>query len=323
MALDLFKKTDSHAGLFAVEKAALLYNLLTSVMILIMFHRLEQPWQMLIDRAIIAGGTFLLIYLYRFVPCKCSIFVRVGTQISLLAYWYPDTYDFNCVFPNLDHVFALAEHRIFGCQPAILFPRYCPQAWVSELLHMGYFCYYPMIATVVIFYFIRRYELYERLTFVLITSFFIYYFIYMFLPVAGPQFYFPAIGFDNAEPGIFPAIGDYFTSRPELIPGPGYHNGFFHQLVEGSQQAGERPTAAFPSSHVGLSTIMMIMAYRANKLLFAILMPFYVLLCGATVYIQAHYLIDSIAGFVSAFGIYALTDYIFCRYLSSARNIPT
>jgi hypothetical protein len=39
----------------------------------------------------------------------------------------------------------------------------------------------------------------------------------------------------------------------------------------------------------------MIMSWRASKKLFGFLLPFYVLLCGATVYIQAHYLIDSIA----------------------------
>ena len=71
----------------------------------------------------------------------------------------------------------------------------------------------------------------------------------------------------------------------------------FYSLVEGSQQVGERPTAAFPSSHVGISTILMIMAWRGSKKLFACLIPFYMLLCGATVYIQAHYVIDAIVGF--------------------------
>ena len=86
------------------------------------------------------------------------------------------------------------------------------------------------------------------MSFVLVTSFFIYYLIYIFVPVAGPQFYFPAIGFDNVSKGIFPAIGDYFNNNQELLPGPGYQHGFFYSLVEGSQQVGERPTAAFPSS---------------------------------------------------------------------------
>ena len=112
------------------------------------------------------------------------------------------------------------------------------------------------------------------------------------------------------------AIGDYFIHNRELLPGPGYTNGFFYHLVEGSQQAGERPTAAFPSSHVGVSTILMIMAWRGSKILFACLVPFYMFLCCATVYIQAHYLVDAIAGFISAFILYYLVNYMFKRWFS-------
>ncbi|RHM63234.1 phosphatase PAP2 family protein [Bacteroides fragilis] len=72
----------------------------------------------------------------------------------------------------------------------------------------------------------------------------------------------------------------------------------------------------FPSSHVGVSTILMIMAWRASKKLFACLMPFYLLLCGATVYIQAHYLIDAIAGFVSAFVLYVLVTKMFKKWFA-------
>lgn len=75
-------------------------------------------------------------------------------------------------------------------------------------------------------------------------------------------------------------------------------------------------TAAFPSSHVGISTILMIMAWRGSKWLFAILMPFYVLLCCATVYIQAHYLIDAVVGFVSAFVMYVLVTKMFKKWFA-------
>ena len=103
------------------------------------------------------------------------------------------------------------------------------------------------------------------------------------------------------------AVGDYFNHHSELLPAPGDAQGFFYGLVEMSQQAGERPTAAFPSSHVGMSTILMLLALRTrNRVLPLVLLPFYVLLCCATVYIQAHYLIDALCGFVSAFVVYAL-----------------
>ena len=71
----------------------------------------------------------------------------------------------------------------------------------------------------------------------------------------------------------------------------------FYQLVEDAKAAGERPTAAFPSSHVGISTVIMLLGWHTGKRkLFYVMLPFYIFLCMATVYIQAHYLIDALAG---------------------------
>jgi hypothetical protein len=61
----------------------------------------------------------------------------------------------------------------------------------------------------------------------MVTSFFIYYLIYIFVPVAGPQFYFPAIGMDNVIAQNFLSIGDYFNNNAILLPGPGFEQGFF------------------------------------------------------------------------------------------------
>lgn len=44
--------------------------------------------------------------------------------------------------------------------------------------------------------------------------------------------------------------------------------------------------------------------------------PFYALLCGATVYIQAHYLIDAIVGFLTAFPLYWLLNRMYRRWFA-------
>jgi len=137
MALDLFKRVETRKGLFAVEKITLIYNLLTSILILFLFQEMDHPVQMLADRVVIAGMTFLLMYLYRLAPCKFSAFVRIAIQMSLLSYWYPDTFEFNRIFPNLDHVFASVEQWMFGGQPAVWFCERFPQMWVSEPFNMG------------------------------------------------------------------------------------------------------------------------------------------------------------------------------------------
>jgi membrane-associated phospholipid phosphatase len=217
----------------------------------------------------------------------------------------------------LDCFFASAEQWLFNCQPSVEFSKLCPDIWFSEPFNMGYFAYYPLIAIVAIYYFVFKFEWFEKASFVIVTSFFLYYLIYIFVPVAGPQFYFPAIGMDNVEACNFLSIGDYFNHNAILLPGPNFEQGLFFELVEASQEVGERPTAAFPSSHVGISTILMIMAWRVNKNLCYGLTPFYVLLCCATVYIQAHYLIDVFAGLISAVVIYILSTWMYKKWFAS------
>ena len=317
MALDWFKRVESSKGLFAVERISLIYNAITTILIVLLYSRMDHPGMMLLERAGIVAITFGLIYLYQKYPCRLSAFVRMVVQMSFLAYWYPDTFEFNRLFPNLDCFFASAEQWLFNCQPSVEFSKLCPDIWFSEPFNMGYFAYYPLIAIVAIYYFVFKFEWFEKASFVIVTSFFLYYLIYIFVPVAGPQFYFPAIGMDNVEACNFLSIGDYFNHNAILLPGPNFEQGLFFDLVEASQEVGERPTAAFPSSHVGISTILMIMAWRVNKKLCYGLIPFYVLLCCATVYIQAHYLIDVFAGWMSAVAIYILSTWMYKKWFAS------
>ena len=303
--------------MFAVERISLIYNAITTILIVLLYSRMDHPGMMLLERAGIVAITFGLIYLYQKYPCRLSAFVRMVVQMSFLAYWYPDTFEFNRLFPNLDCFFASAEQWLFNCQPSVEFSKLCPDIWFSEPFNMGYFAYYPLIAIVAIYYFVFKFEWFEKASFVIVTSFFLYYLIYIFVPVAGPQFYFPAIGMDNVEACNFLSIGDYFNHNAILLPGPNFEQGLFFDLVEASQEVGERPTAAFPSSHVGISTILMIMAWRVNKKLCYGLTPFYVLLCCATVYIQAHYLIDVFAGWISAIAIYILSTWMYKKWFAS------
>lgn len=322
MDLEIFRRIETRKGLFAVEASTLIYTLFTSVVVIVMFDKLNHPVHMLMDRAAIIGMIFAQVYLYRLAPCKAVAFVRTSTVMLLLSYWYPDTYEFNQNFPNLDHVFATAEQTLFGSQPSLWLSEVLPQWWVSEAVNFGYFFYFPMILVLMLFYFFRKFEHYEKVAFVVTTSFFVYYTIYIFLPVVGPQFYFPAIGLENAEQGVFYAVGDYFKTHREMLAGPGYVDGFFYKMVDWSQMVGERPTAAFPSSHVGISTILMIQAWRGSKRFFFCLLPAYLLLCTATVYIQAHYLVDVIAGFLSAFVIYRVVCRTFHRWFRTPLMLP-
>lgn len=294
-------------GLFAFEWVMLAYLLLTLLLVLFTFTKAANPADMIWGRVRVAAITLALWGVYRMLPCRFMRFVRIVVQLALLGWWYPDTYELNRMLPNLDHVFASLEQTVFGCQPALLFSQYVPWHFFSELMDMGYASYYPMIVLVTLFYFFRRPQEFERAAFVILTSFFLYYVIFVLVPVTGPTFYYKAVGVDNIAKGVFPALGDYFNSHTDCLVSPGKPDGFFYGLVESAKAAGERPTAAFPSSHVGITTVLMLLAWHTrNRRLFFIMLPFYVLMCFATVYIQAHYAIDSIAGLITGTLFYAL-----------------
>ncbi|MBR5455434.1 MAG: phosphatase PAP2 family protein [Bacteroidaceae bacterium] len=311
MAMNIFKREEQVTAFLAVEKLGLLYNLLTTILVIIFFDRLQDPKAMLMGRFLVAAGTFVLIYIYTKYPSRATVFLRVLFQMALLSYWYPDTFEFNRIFPNLDHLFAQADLTLFGCQPAIMFDQVCSGFFWREAFNMGYWLYYPMIATVAIYGFFGHPREAERTTFIIMCSFFIYYFIYIFLPVAGPQFYFPVIGDGVALAGPYPELGDYFNLNPEITIAQEGKGGLFTELVGMAQSSGERPTAAFPSSHIGVTTILVILAYRLNRRIFAVMFPVYLLLCCATVYIKAHYLVDAIAGLVTGVFFYMLTSWIY------------
>ena len=295
----------------ALEWVMLAYMVLTVVTMLFTYTKLVNPESMIWGRIRVLAITGALWAVYRMLPCKLTRLARVVAQMSLLAWWYPDTYEINRMLPNLDHIFAGWEQQLFGCQPALYFAKALPWAVVSELMDMGYFMYYPMIVIVVLFYFFRRYQEFERISFVLLAGFFLYYAVYLYVPVVGPTFYYDAVGVNDIAKGIFPALGDYFNTHTDCLPTPGYPDGIFYQLVEDAKAAGERPTAAFPSSHVSISTYCILLATHAkNRKLLYFLLPFYVFLCMATVYIQAHYLIDALAGLVTGVITYYILMYL-------------
>ena len=303
-------------NLFAVEWAMIAYLVLTTLVIVFCYTKVQNPEAMLWGRVRILFTTAALYAVYRMVPCRLTRLARVVVQVALLSWWYPDTYELNRMFPNLDHIFATWEQQLFGCQPALLFSQLTSFGGVggglfSELMDLGYASYYPMIAVVLLYYFFRRYDEFLHASFVVMASFFLFYVIFVFLPVVGPTFYYQAVGLDTIMQGVFPNVGDYFNHHTECLPSPGYTDGFFYHLVENAKAAGERPTAAFPSSHVGISTILMFLAWHARdrRLLF-ILLPFYVLLCFSPVYIQAHYAIDALAGLVTGAVFYFVLMYL-------------
>lgn len=306
----LQKEKNPTKGLFLFEWAVLAYTIITLVMILICFAKLVTPMEMVGLRLRVIIIMAMMWGIYRLVPCRLMVFVRMVSQMVLLSAWYADTYEINRILPNLDHIFATMDQTLFGCQPSLRFSEVMSWNGWSEMMYLGYYSYFYLFATTIVMYFFMKYDDFLRMSFIILGSFFVFYIIFDFLPVVGPQYYYAAIGLDNAAHGVFPDVGSYFINHQEMVPAPGTEGSLFRSFVHsGAVAEGERPTAAFPSSHVGITTVT---AFLLAKLCrsrrdwrpFYVFTPLAVLLCMATVYIHAHYLVDAIAGFFTGAAFY-------------------
>ena len=292
-------------GLLAFEWIALAYMAFTILVMAVLWDKLPNTGAMIKLRIQFVLVTLAVWGVYYLKPCKLTILLRVVVQMIFLSWWYPDTYELNRALPNLDHIFAQWEQSLFGCQPSLLFSQKVPYGWFSELMCLGYVSYFPLMLITYLYYFFRRYKEFQMTAFVMLTSFFAYYVVFVLLPVTGPQFYYLAVGTEKIAAGIFPNLGDWFLTHSERMAAPGWTDGFWYHMLDLTHDAGERPTAAFPSSHVGITTVVMLLALhtRSRALIFTIL-PFYILMCLSTVYIYAHYAIDAIAGLLTGTLLY-------------------
>lgn len=296
--------------LLPIEMATLTYAFLTLLLTFILWGAIDAPLLRIVQRLGIIAAIWLLWFISQKKPCPLTRFLRNFFPILLLSFWYPDIYHYCSVFPNMDHVAAMAEQTLFDYQPSLEFFKSMPEKFWSEFFYMGYFSYFVMIVIGLVMPLTVSRRLFEKTAFIIVCSFLLYYVIYLFLPVAGPQYYFSQVNFADVKVDFYPPLEYFFRTNTELQGTVG-EPGFFHSLVHFLHTTGERPIAAFPSSHVGLSTILMILFFRHFRKLFYVMLPFYIILCFSTVYTQAHYLIDVYAGLFTAPIFYILTHMLY------------
>lgn len=274
-----------------VDKATILYLSISIILIcintVINTHNYGNLSKAIIMRGVIVIIMTASIKLSLKYKNRILIIIRNVYPLAFLGYLYPETgLSKNIFFNDLDSYCIQADKIIFGINPAIEFSLYMQSIWTKELLNFGYFCYFIIILLVPIIFYYKKPELIKKVLFIIITSFYTYYLIYCMVPIIGPQFYFPHPYNYVSKNGVFP-------------------------YIVGLLQSIEMPTGAFPSSHVGITLILLIICHKYKIKLFYSLIPIFTIIIFATVYIKAHYAIDVIAGIISAFIIYKFSSSLY------------
>ena len=179
------------------------------------------------------------------------------------------------------------EGRLFNGQPSIYFSARFSSRWFSELLHLCYFSYYPIVfGLVTVLYFQGRHEAFHEVVFGEILTFNLCLIWYIFVPVMGPYY------------------------KLEKIRGP-LADGLFFKLVHMILSSAASKGTAFPSSHCAIGVIVVLYAARYDPVAFAIMCPFGVGLVIATVYARMHYAVDTILGTVLAAAVFGAAPHLY------------
>jgi membrane-associated phospholipid phosphatase len=174
-----------------------------------------------------------------------------------------------------DDVVQEWEKSLFGVQAARVLATIVPNTAVSETLHLGYLAYYPVIFVPPLLLYARRErrgyaETVAALTFVYVIC----WVIFAIAPVEGPRY-------------------EWTADAPD---GP------VRRLTLALLAAGSSRGAAFPSSHMAVSTAQALMALRWQPRAGIVVTVIALLVGFGAVYGGFHYGIDVVAG--AALGLF-------------------
>ena len=263
------------------------YLVITTILLLFSWNTIENPVTLLVIRFLIFTVSIGFIYLDSKVKNQFISLLRKVYPVVFSMLFYTETVHYNKLFFNdLDTYLVKIDDYVFGFQPSILFSEYFSHPLFSELMYIGYFSLYIIIIYFIFAVFFKLKKDADELYFKLAATMLLYYLFFSFFPSKGPQFYFSSP--ENNLPTAF----------------------IFDKIMHLIQKA-EQPTGAFPSSHVGISIVILVLLRKKVPNFFKIALPFVILLTLSTVYIKAHYAIDVAGGVISAVILLYLTSFLY------------
>jgi membrane-associated phospholipid phosphatase len=272
----------------AIDFVVSIYLLVSGLAILSHSQELIHFNQLVSARILGALIIFLLAREYRSPVLK---FLSEFYPYIFTAYFYGETGLFNSLyFPHFDSHLADFDQHLWGFQPSLVFSQTFSQAWFSELMYFGYFSFYFLVFGFALYMYFKQAKEFNFVSFVIVQSFYLFYTVFFLFPAVGPQFYFPA----------------------ELAQMP--NSGMFSTIEKFIQEIGETPTGAFPSSHIGMSWLILVLIKRYSPKVFWPALILVINLSFATVYIKAHYFADVIAGLMSVPVLLMLAKYNYTLY---------
>lgn len=182
---------------------------------------------------------------------------------------------------------------LFGIQPTI-WAQKLYATWFTDVMSISYALYFAFPLVIMFFLSLSgRRRAFKHMVLCLSFCFVIGFLCYVFFPCSPPRYFMQELYTDP-----YRLSGIFLYNHLQ-----GMWDGF--SVISGG---------AFPSLHVGISSVALIYAYkyrnftRLNKFLWYLYIPMVTSLWFSTVYLRHHWVIDIIAGWLVAIVSYLLAD---------------
>jgi membrane-associated phospholipid phosphatase len=184
---------------------------------------------------------------------------------------------------RFDDAIAGLDDLLFGGQPCLLLAQALPGPVVSEVMHLTYLSYYALtvIGGIALWTFCDD-RTFARALHAIVLTMLVCYATFVVFPVVGPPFHWPGLH----DVGL----GGFFRGALDRL------------LVL------DKPTGAFPSSHVAVTVAFLAAFRRYLRPMFRLTIAPACLLMVSTVYVRAHYACDAIAGLAVGLVAFAVAE---------------
>ena len=274
-------------NLNAVDLIFVAYLLIVVLIMVLVGWENEYFNQVVITHIVITAAIFVLAR-YGGPGSTIVLFIHAWYPVLLLIYLYSESGLINNLFfpVPLDPILISLDKLIFRCEPAVVLPLKFNYPFLMEYLHFSYFTYYLYLPVIGGMFYFKDRQVFEEFVFAVSLTLLSCYLLFIFFPTIGP------------------------------IPlRHGLYRGFFVCLMDLIYRF-DIPGGAFPSSHVAVTVVCMVMVLRKRRILGMIFMPLVASLIVSTVYCRYHYAVDAAAGIIYAVLMILLCGFLYRRIAS-------
>ncbi|MBI5073804.1 MAG: phosphatase PAP2 family protein [Nitrospirae bacterium] len=203
------------------------------------------------------------------------VYHLIFPTISILAIFDSLEYIVHAVNPqDIDPILIKLDFVFFGGHPTVMMEKIM-HPLLTDALQVAYSSYYLLPFTIGIVLLAQKREReFDYALFMIMLCFYLSYAGYLLFPALGPRFTMMHLQTTDLQGFVLTAPIQELLNRLEGIK-----------------------RDAFPSGHTGIALTVLFLAFKFEKKLFWIFLPFVAALIFSTVYLRYHYVVDVLAGF--------------------------